>query len=183
MSPALAPVSAVEGGTALPFDELPSVQAGGGFIYIIQFSNGTVKVGSTFLPSTRFRTHQSNASAFAVTIERWWTSGELEDYVAAEDRLIELAASLGGRRARREYFHDIDYDTLVGLVEAAVPGVFSAMPADPKAVRAEAWDFAESGDRESALVAMMRAGLSEVSAQIMIDVYMDNLARERAGAA
>lgn len=104
-------------------------QRGGGFLYAIKFSNGTVKVGSTVQPRVRFNAHRSDANAFDVQVGCWWLSAEMPNYLAGEDQLIEMAEAMGGRRARREYFHGIDYDDLVCQAKKAFPLI--TMPIDP----------------------------------------------------
>jgi len=93
---------------------LPAAPAGVGYLYVIQFSSGTIKVGRTGDPASRLRGHRRHAWAFGVSIARAWVSNAHPEHEATETRLIDFAASTAtGDRARREFFHGADFDKLV----------------------------------------------------------------------
>lgn len=92
---------------------LPSHATSGGYLYVISFDNGTVKVGSTINPSRRVRTHQMSAAQFGITILDLWVSPEIDGYIRAEKRLISAASLMSTGVALREWFHGVDFHTLV----------------------------------------------------------------------
>lgn len=101
-------------------DDLPARSDAGGYIYIIEFSNGTVKVGSTTNPPERFATHRQHAEAFNIGVANHWISEEHPQYRKTEKALIALAEAMGGARARREYFHGISFRDLAAKAHAEI---------------------------------------------------------------
>jgi predicted GIY-YIG superfamily endonuclease len=95
--------------------DTPPPVAGAGYLYVIRFRTGTVKVGQTQDVRRRLAEHRRDAAAFGVGITHVWVSEPMQFFVAAEDELIAhcLKAS---KRTRREYFHNVDY---VAAVEFA----------------------------------------------------------------
>lgn len=105
-----------------PIESMAVSAGSGGHIYVISFDNGTIKVGSTSTPNARFRAHQSDASAYDVNLIEWWLSTARPEYLIWEARLIQAVATMGGRRARREYFHDLNFGPVVAAAKAIVRG-------------------------------------------------------------
>lgn len=101
------------------FRQLPPRATWGGYIYLVAFNNPlrTIKVGSTGHPQSRLRTHRLDADAYGHQIVDTWVSEEHANYLTNEDVLIDMARSLCTGRARREYFHGADFDTLVELAQ------------------------------------------------------------------
>lgn len=89
-----------------------------GHIYVINFSGGIVKVGSTRTPTTRLRQHESDAAAFGRAVVGSWLSERHSGYLASESALIAYATSRAGRRLRREYFQEVDISDLRRMAEA-----------------------------------------------------------------
>jgi hypothetical protein len=97
---------------------LPSRATIGGFLYVIEFSEGTVKVGSTLAPADRIHSHRVSGEPFGITIVDWWLSGNHADYLDTEQRLIRHVTHFAySRRARREYFRNISYLKVVALAQ------------------------------------------------------------------
>jgi hypothetical protein len=92
---------------------LPGKAKYGGYVYAIQFDNGTVKVGATSNPRARVSSHEAQAEGFGIAISDRWLSPLHDAIYETEKRLIALAAGLGGRVIRREFFAGIDFDALV----------------------------------------------------------------------
>lgn len=101
------------------FDHLPPRATWGGYVYLAAFNNPlrTVKVGSTIHPTSRLADHRLDADAFGHEIIDTWVSSEHLNYLETENEMIRLAGSISTGRARREYFHHIDFDALVKLAQ------------------------------------------------------------------
>lgn len=89
----------------------PATDLTHGYLYVIRFSTGVVKVGRTNDPSRRVPEHQRDAWTYNVVITDAWISEPHADYLSNEVRLIAFATSRGSR-ARREYFHGADFERL-----------------------------------------------------------------------
>lgn len=87
----------------IKLDDIAPVE-GEGFLYILQFSTGAIKVGQTVDLRKRLADHRLDAHAFNVAITDYWVSPAHVEYLANEQRLITYCKSLG-RRSKREYFH------------------------------------------------------------------------------
>lgn len=113
-----------------PLSQLPR-KAGrlNGYIYVIAFSNGVTKVGSTCDPSQRFRDHSKTGVAFGTTIVDWWISEEHPHYRDSEQALIGLAQGMGERQMGREYFTGIGFQALVGRIATSID-----LPRSPSSV-------------------------------------------------
>jgi hypothetical protein len=81
----------------------------GGFVYIVSFSDGTVKVGKTLSPARRLATHASNARRFGLMVDREWSSIRHEGHSESESLMIQCLAAYYPRRGTSEYF---DGDTV-----------------------------------------------------------------------
>lgn len=91
-------------GDGLTVEQLPGKAKFGGYVYLVEFDNGTVKVGSTANPKARFETFRRDAHAFGLSIVRTWLSVLHDDYQRNEEKLLGLAAERGTSRDGREYF-------------------------------------------------------------------------------
>jgi hypothetical protein len=104
--------------------QMPPKSYAGGYVYVLQFSNTTVKVGSTQHPARRFYSHSADAEIFGRTVQGWWISEEFRDFSAVEDALIDFAHGLASRSIRREYFQGVSLaalrDHAVELVRASI---------------------------------------------------------------
>lgn len=87
---------------------LPPKPRGEGYLYVVEFSTGTVKVGMTEDAKRRMSQHAWEAQAFGVHITNYWISPSHKDFRANEARLISHCARTS-RRTRKEYFHAIAY--------------------------------------------------------------------------
>ena len=86
-----------------------------GFVYVLEFSDMTIKIGQSASVSSRLRTHARESGRFGVSISRWWVSPRIVGYKECEHVLIQEAARRGLRRAGREYFTGLGFDDLVDL--------------------------------------------------------------------
>lgn len=93
---------------------LPKYVPGEGFLYVIQFSTGAVKVGMTEDPRRRIGEHRRDAEAFKVAITNFWLSPAHWNFRDNEVALINRCAEVSSR-ARREYFHEITFPDAVSI--------------------------------------------------------------------
>lgn len=99
--------------------DLPFGVTEGGFVYVIAYSNNTIKVGKTQTPQTRIATHVCTAVKFDVTVTDVWVSAAHPNYSDTERTLIAMAGTLAGvsdpLTRRKETFAGVDFDVLVGI--------------------------------------------------------------------
>jgi hypothetical protein len=90
---------------------------GYGHIYVIAFSTGTVKVGQTADLYRRFKEHVRAAEAYGVAVVNYWVSPPHANYLGNEIELISFCDGYSAR-SKREYFHDMHFETVVEFAEA-----------------------------------------------------------------
>jgi hypothetical protein len=82
-----------------------------GFVYVVEFTSGVVKVGKTANPVQRIANHAHFARIHGGNVRRSWTSEEHYCCGSTERELIEYCAQVGELVAGREYFradfHDV----------------------------------------------------------------------------
>lgn len=105
-------------------EDMPATD-GKGYLYVLQFSTGSIKVGQTVDLQRRLADHRRDAHAFNVAITDYWVSPAHQGYLANERLLIAFCGHVS-RRAKSEYFHGIDLATVrefaAGLVADALGG-------------------------------------------------------------
>lgn len=95
-------------------NHIPAGRPGGdGWIYAVQFTGHTIKVGRTTNPRSRVGRHATEAQRFGSGIERVWVSPQHPKYVENEVELIALAENGGQRSSGNEYFDGVSFDRLV----------------------------------------------------------------------
>lgn len=97
--------------------KLPRQPHGEGYLYVVEFGTGTVKVGQTEDPQKRLATHRGEAQAFGVHIVNYWISPSHLNFRANETRLINRCVEVS-HRSRKEYFHAVAYDRAVEFAGA-----------------------------------------------------------------
>ena len=122
-----------------------------GYVYVLAFDNGTIKVGRTQNAARRLGSHKSSARSFGLTIADEWVSPLHVEWQANEDALKAIAAIAGGTATSPEYFSGASFDAVAKKarelpftppgsseavtprrVPASSPGQFvSARPANP----------------------------------------------------
>lgn len=75
-----------------------------GFIYVVEFASGIVKVGKAKDPKGRVAAHTQLAEVHGGGVRSAWVSRRLVSYGEAERALIDLCARNGELVAGREYF-------------------------------------------------------------------------------
>lgn len=81
-------------------------------LYVIEFDSGTVKVGQTRNPASRFAEHTRNAAVHGHAVTRSWTSTLHSNFRDTELALIAFCSARWGVVAR-EYFPGSDYEEIV----------------------------------------------------------------------
>lgn len=84
-----------------------------GYVYVLAFTNGTVKVGRTQDKGQRMTAHKSAARKFGLTVTDEWVSPLHAEWRANEDALKNIAAGMGGTAHTREYFSGVDFAAVV----------------------------------------------------------------------
>lgn len=102
----------------------------GGYVYVIEFSNGVIKVGRTQNPEGRLSAHRGNARKFGAQVTNSWVSPLHEDWRENEHRLIGIAWALGGEVRGEEYFTGAAFDAMVRGASA-----LRFTPPSPEALR------------------------------------------------
>lgn len=104
------------------WSSIPLARDGCGYLYVIRFETGVVKVGRTNHPSRRIGEHRRDAFAYNVVMTDVWVSEEHLGHLTNEVELITYAHSTAGRM-RREYFHGADFRGLAEYAHALVQRV------------------------------------------------------------
>lgn len=85
-----------------------------GYIYVIEFSDKTVKIGRTQSMERRGAQHDGDAQKFGLTIVRTWSSPAHRKYKSNENALGKYCREIPGSENRaREYFTGVDFDDVV----------------------------------------------------------------------
>jgi hypothetical protein len=94
------------------WEGFPPPQPGLGYLYVLRFTNGLSKVGSTQSPKRRINEHIRDAWTFRVALADSWVSVIHPFYFWTEQNLVSWATK-NGRATRKEYFYDIGHEPLV----------------------------------------------------------------------
>ena len=84
-----------------------------GYVYVIAFDDGTLKVGRSQDAEVRLRTHGQTAKGFGLSVTGKWSSPEHVGWVENEAALKALAEELGGVCRGDEWFTGVDFGELV----------------------------------------------------------------------
>lgn len=113
---------------SFPQPTLPGRVKFGGYVYILEFTDGLVKVGMSSEPRTRVSALTAAAKVFGQDALRGWLSPHHEQPTRSEARLIAAATALGGQSRAVEYFTGVSFPALVRLANR-----FPFHPVDTKA--------------------------------------------------
>jgi hypothetical protein len=105
-----------------------------GYVYVLGFSNGSVKVGRSKNGQQRLGDHKSTARKFGLTVTDEWLSPAHVEWERNEEALKAIAADLGGIVAGREYFSGIEF-AAVRDKAMTLPFTAPEAPPEPAAVR------------------------------------------------
>lgn len=105
-----------------------------GYVYVLAFSNGDVKVGRTQNARNRLKTHRSTARRFGLTVTDSWVSPLHLEWAMNEDTLKVIATKCGGSAKSPEYFAGADYAAVVTRANG-LPFTLPGEAADGRALR------------------------------------------------
>ena len=91
-----------------------------GWLYVVEFTFGVIKVGRTVDPRNRIQRHIKDATRFGGTVSKFWLSSAHPEWKVNEGQLIVWSYSRG-RQTFGEYFADLGFDAAVTYA-AALPG-------------------------------------------------------------
>lgn len=81
-----------------------------GYVYVLLFLGGVLKVGKTVNPARRIRTYVEDASLYGGGVRECWISPPHEAFGSTEELLISQCSKLGTPAAgKNEYFVGCDY--------------------------------------------------------------------------
>lgn len=83
------------------------------FVYVIEFTSGTVKVGQTANPEKRLLAHKQGARAHGHAIARSWVSMPHVNYDASEQSLIAFCSARWSASSGHEYFAGAGFEQVV----------------------------------------------------------------------
>lgn len=89
-----------------------------GFVYVIEFSDKTIKVGCTRDLAARSLKHKRDGEKFGLTVTRQWGSQAHRDYKPTEKLLKEFAARESRLQGGSEYFSGLSFESAVEFVES-----------------------------------------------------------------
>lgn len=118
-----------------------------GLVYVIEFSDHTIKVGKTKNWLSRLRHHTGDASRFGLTVLRTACSTVHRNYHASERELIARAAASATRTFRHEYFQGASYSALAEYVDQ-----LPARPSSAEEIAADRDSERSAGERARAWV-------------------------------
>lgn len=106
------------------FEHLPGGLGGEtGFVYLLEFSTGVTKVGSTVDPAVRVGQHLSASRGFGADLVTGWLSEPHPHYLAVEQGVLNRARMAGAVPVfGREWLRGVDFDSPVACAEAFVAG-------------------------------------------------------------
>lgn len=81
-------------------DDMPAYH---GCIYVVAFSDGSIKVGKTRRPKTRLRTHLNKSAEHGLEMINLWISGEHVEYAENETALINSLSACAEVRVRETF--------------------------------------------------------------------------------
>jgi hypothetical protein len=88
---------------------------GDAYIYVVEFSTGTIKVGRGVNPKGRVQSHATTANLHGVDVTQCWVSEPHSTSFQSEDYLIAWCRTHGQQAAGREYFNGVTFEDTVGF--------------------------------------------------------------------
>jgi predicted GIY-YIG superfamily endonuclease len=84
-----------------------------GWLYVVAFSDGVIKVGRTSAAQERIKRHDWDAAKRGAKVVRWWISVKHSNLSQTESVLKQCCSRHWALFAGDEYFADADFDTAV----------------------------------------------------------------------
>ena len=116
-----------------------------GYVYIVEFTDGTLKVGRANDLRVRLSRHLGDAEKFNLSIARWWGSPLHRNYASNEKKLIDFAVGEGERSGGREYFTGVSF--------SAIRSFASSLPMSPTSPGLAAAEIKSDEERDKAFIA------------------------------
>lgn len=91
-----------------------------GSLYVIEFSTGIVKVGRSENPTQRLQAHRGHAYSLGVAILYDWYSPVINNFIVAEQTLINWCVHRATTQRSAEYFTGIDPHEAVMFAETLI---------------------------------------------------------------
>jgi hypothetical protein len=123
------------------------------FVYVIEFTSGTVKVGQTANPQGRLHSHKQGARAHGHAIARSWVSAPHVNYDANEQALIAFCSARWSTSSGHEYFANANFDQVVEHAHA--------LPFRRLTAEEEARLDTQGKEHADAFIAALKAGLGK----------------------
>lgn len=125
-----------------------------GFVYIIEFTGGVVKIGMTTNPVGRITSHAHNARSFGLDVKQVWLSPEHCEYQENERILLASTSLVAEPMHGREFFKGLDSSVVLKLANE-----LSFKPITPEESAARS---ADADARMSAVTAWTRQTVAEI---------------------
>jgi hypothetical protein len=101
---------------------------GGGYVYVIEFNSGTVKVGHTSNPQTRVKLVAGAARPHGVAVTRQWISQPHRSSKRNEEQLLAFCRSRGTSLNEGDFFAEINAADVVTFAHTLLTDKQSSVP-------------------------------------------------------
>lgn len=91
-----------------------------GFVYIVVYQDGMIKIGITINPKRRLYQHAHAAKVHGNPVLDTWVSQRLIGYEDVETLALEWARAHCSSSPSREYFHGISYASAIRAISAII---------------------------------------------------------------
>jgi len=110
LAPYLAAVDAEKQSRMADVERLLAQKRALGFVYVVEFESGAIKVGKSTNPTIRLRSLATMAAVHGTQVSRQWTSPKHAGFATSERRLIGFCKQHGQLARGREYFHALKFE-------------------------------------------------------------------------
>ena len=149
-----------------------------GFLYVLEFSFGVVKVGQTARPKKRASEHDRAASRFGGHAIRWWLSKQHREYLINEVTLIQATRLIGQPTDSAEYFTGCDFDAVVGIASKLPMNPADLVDLSRWASRPQTEARKRTQERVTAVRKLHAEGLSYRDIALRLKVSLGTVARD-----
>lgn len=91
----------------------------GGYLYVVEFSSGSIKVGKAMNPASRLASHANYAQVHGAAILRSWTSRGHPGYSGTERQLIAFCKRRSTQTFGKEYFQGVTFEAARDFADLA----------------------------------------------------------------
>lgn len=102
---------------------------GGGYVYVIEFYSGMIKVGKSVQPDTRILHHAERAELHGDGVTRFWVSQRHRGFEKTELALIRFCKLHGEPWCGNEYFREVSPEAARDAARAAIDDSANAVEA------------------------------------------------------